>query len=98
MGHVWKNLAVVQIIMFMSFYSFSLVYGNSEIFSQFGFETPPPCVIQLMFVMGMMLAPINEVIGILMIVWSRKKEYEADAFALELDEIWSFIEIRFEKV
>ena len=85
MGHVWKNLAVVQVILFASFYTFSLVYGNEAVFAQFGFASPPPCVVQLMFVMGMMMAPVNEVIGILMVVWSRQKEYEADAFALQLD-------------
>ena len=88
MGHVWKNLVVMQGVILASFYGFSLVFNNAELFAQFGFNSSeaPPCLIQLMFTLGYFMAPVNEVIGIIMTMFSRHNEYEADEFSFKLDE------------
>ena len=36
--------------------------------------------------MGYFMAPVNEVIGIIMTMFSRHNEYQADEFALSLDK------------
>lgn len=88
MGHVWKNLVVMQAVILASFYGFGLVFNNAELFAQFGFDPAeaPPCLIQLMFTLGYFMAPVNEVIGIIMTSFSRFNEYQADEFAINLNK------------
>ena len=87
MGHVMKNLVITQAILFMYFYGFSKVQNNAELFSQFGFspDEAPPSLIQLSYATGFLMAPINEVIGCFMVMFSRYNEYQADEYAYKLN-------------
>lgn len=47
--HQWKRMAVVQIHMFITFYIFNMIIGNTALYSEFSFNTQPVIIGFLLF-------------------------------------------------
>ena len=60
----------------------SLFLESTQLFSAFAVATPSVHFAFIFF--GILFKPVNRLISILLAVWSRKNEYEADAYAAEL--------------
>ena len=87
MGHNLTNFAVSQIHSIVLFYSFSLCYNSDELYRAFGFNDvsrPVPTVIALMLFLSTVWAPVGKLLGYAMTVHSRKCEFEADEYAVNL--------------
>jgi STE24 endopeptidase len=63
----------------MILFLFSLIVKNPEIYEALGVQTPGIHIALIVF--GILLSPLNLVVGILLNIWSRHNEYEADNFA-----------------
>lgn len=87
MGHTVKNFVITQLYSGALFYIFSLCYTSNDLYRAFGFndvDRPIPTIMALLLFLGTIWAPISKVIGFAMTLFSRKCEYEADEFALNL--------------
>ena len=87
MGHNLTNFAVSQIHSIVLFYSFSLCYNSDELYRAFGFNDvsrPVPTIIALMLFLSTVWAPVGKLLGYAMTVHSRKCEFEADEYAVNL--------------
>ncbi len=62
-------------------YLFSVIVKNPEIYGALGVQTPGIHIALIVF--AILLSPLNLVVGILLNIWSRHNEYEADNFAKE---------------
>ncbi|KAI9290052.1 peptidase family M48-domain-containing protein [Umbelopsis sp. AD052] len=82
MNHTLKILIVTQLHLLALFWLFSLFISNTALYQSFGFSTKPILIGFILF--QYIYAPVENVINFLMHVYSRKNEYEADAFALKL--------------
>jgi STE24 endopeptidase len=69
--------------MFYIFALFSIFISNSSLYSSFGFHTQKPIMIGFILFSDA-LAPMDTVVKYLMNILSRKFEFEADQFALQL--------------
>merc|ERR1711862_638066 len=87
LGHTWANFIVTQIYMGVAFYAFSFTYRSADLLVAFGFDDPNraiPTIISLMLFFQTLWAPVDKVLSFILTVDSRKKEFEADAFAAGL--------------
>lgn len=81
--HTFKMMAITQVHMFAIFYGFSRFMGRGDIYEAFGFQGEMPVIIGLML-FSCYLSPIEVVVSFLMHLYSRKNEFEADRFAVNL--------------
>jgi STE24 endopeptidase len=80
-GHIVQRLALGVVQLAVLFLLMGTVLGNAGLHAAFGLDRP---VLWLGFVFFMILfEPAQTVIGILSGLWSRKHEYEADAYAAQ---------------
>lgn len=79
-SHLWKQLGLSQINIFLMFLCFSKFHKDPVFFAGFGFHEETPVIIGLSLFM-MILAPYNEIQGIITTFLSRRFEYQADNFA-----------------
>eukprot|EP00956_Cyclotella_meneghiniana_P023239 scaffold44792_cov34-Cyclotella_meneghiniana.AAC.2 len=87
MGHTVSNFIISNLYTGASFYCFSLCYNSDELYRAFGFNDvsrPIPTIIALMFFMSTVWAPIEKPFSYIMTVHSRKCEFEADEFSVNL--------------
>lgn len=87
MGHTLTNFVISQLYTGASFYCFSLCYNSHELYRAFGFndETRPiPTIIALLLFFQTIWAPIEKMLSYMMTVHSRKCEFEADEFSVNL--------------
>jgi STE24 endopeptidase len=81
--HIVQRLAVSILQAAVLFYLMGLVIGGGafsrELFDAFGVEQISPHVGLVLF--GILFAPASRLLGIAANAWSRKHEFEADAFA-----------------
>ncbi|KAK9459470.1 peptidase family M48-domain-containing protein [Lipomyces oligophaga] len=82
LSHTTRIMAVGQLHLFALFLTFSIFLGNKSLYTSFGFKTPSILIGFLLF--NEILSPLNSVLQFGMSVLSRKYEYEADAFAVNL--------------
>ncbi|KAI9320493.1 peptidase family M48-domain-containing protein [Dichotomocladium elegans] len=82
MSHTLKILMVNQVYMLTMFWLFSYFINNPQLYHDFGFNAMPTLIGFMLF--QYVDAPIDSIIGLLMHVYQRKNEYEADAYALKL--------------
>ncbi|GAB5585559.1 zinc metalloprotease [Umbelopsis nana] len=82
MNHTLKILVVTQLHLLALFWLFSLFISNTALYQSFGFSTKPILIGFILF--QYIYAPVEHLINFFMHVYSRKNEYEADAFALKL--------------
>lgn len=80
-GHIVQRLIVAVVQLAVIFLLMGTVLTNNGLHAAFGLTTP---VLWLGFVFFMILfEPVQTVLGILSGLWSRKHEYEADAYAAQ---------------
>jgi len=87
MGHTVTNFVISQLYMGAAFYSFSLCYNSHELYRAFGFNDDSrqvPTIIALLVFFGTVWEPIDKAISYGMTVHSRKCEFEADEFSVNL--------------
>ncbi|GAB0087905.1 CAAX prenyl protease [Sergentomyia squamirostris] len=85
LGHITKNLIIMQIHLFLLFSAFALLFRTPVLYQALGFPVGvQPILIGLLVVFTYVLAPYNAVINFAMTILSRRFEYQADAFAQEL--------------
>ncbi|BDA43105.1 CAAX prenyl protease 1 homolog [Coccomyxa sp. Obi] len=83
LGHTLKNLVLTQMQMLCTFALFSLVRTSKGLFTSFGFVNQQPAFIAYTL-FSIISAPVNEVVGLLTNILSRRFEFQADAFAVSL--------------
>lgn len=83
-GHFKKKHVVSSVIISLfttgiTFYLLSLTIGRAEFAAALGVSEPSFHIGLVAF--GLLYAPVSMITGILMNIWSRKNEFEADAYA-----------------
>mmetsp|Transcript_30115 Transcript_30115/g.62645 ORF Transcript_30115/g.62645 Transcript_30115/m.62645 type:complete len:525 (+) Transcript_30115:205-1779(+) len=87
MGHTVTNFVISQLYTGASFYCFSLCFNSHELYRAFGFNDesrPVPTIIALLLFFQTIWAPIDKALSYIMTVFSRKCEFEADKFSVDL--------------
>ncbi len=80
-GHITKGMVLSVLQSGAIFFLLSLFLGQEQLFGAFGVETPSVHAGLVFF--SLLFAPIDLVLSFAMSAFSRKNEYEADAFARE---------------
>ncbi|KAL7270626.1 zinc metalloprotease [Rhizina undulata] len=83
MGHTTKLFGIGQFHMFCIFALFSAFINNRSLYQSFGFYQTQPILIGFLL-FNDILQPVDTVLKLFMNILSRKFEYEADAFAVNL--------------
>ncbi|RMZ78194.1 hypothetical protein DV738_g3983, partial [Chaetothyriales sp. CBS 135597] len=83
LSHTTKLFGIAQFHMFYIFALFSVFINNASLYNAFGFHTQHPIIIGFILFSDA-LAPMDAVVRLLMNILSRKFEFEADRFALDL--------------
>ncbi|XP_048766015.1 CAAX prenyl protease 1 homolog [Ostrea edulis] len=83
LNHVLKNFFISQLNTFLCFMVFAFLAKKVVIFRAFGFDTEPT-LIGLMIIFQYIFSPYNEILGFLMIIYTRHCEFQADFFAKSL--------------
>lgn len=85
LNHVTKNICIGQLHMFLMFTAFGYLFNNTALYRIFGFAADErPVLIGLILICNYILAVYNALISFGVTVLSRRFEYEADAFAVQL--------------
>lgn len=83
-GHIRKGMIIGIIHTGLMFWLLSIFLNEPGLFAAFGIETPSVYTGLIFF--GMLYSPVETILSIVMNVFSRKNEYEADAFAADTYE------------
>jgi STE24 endopeptidase len=83
LNHNLKNLVIGQVNTFLCFLMFALLMNQHAVYVAFGFESQPT-LIGLLIIFQFIFSPYNELLSFCMTVLSRRFEFAADAFALQL--------------
>lgn len=83
LNHTLKVMVASFLQLFFVFYLFGLVMKSDQLFDQFGYIDTRASIIGLKLFSNIFV-PVNAVVSLLMTIWSRHNEYEADAFAVLL--------------
>lgn len=85
LGHVTKNIIIMQVQLFLIFVVFSYLFTLSPLYEAVGFyDGTKPILVGFLVIVMYVLAPYNFVISIAMTILSRRFEYQADEFAQKL--------------
>jgi len=89
LGHTLSSFVITQLYFGASFYCFSLCYGPHavDLYQAFGFEgvtRPVPTIIALLLFFQTIWAPIDKVLSFILTVNSRRNEFAADKFSVDL--------------
>uniref|UniRef100_A0AAG5CZ63 CAAX prenyl protease n=1 Tax=Anopheles atroparvus TaxID=41427 RepID=A0AAG5CZ63_ANOAO len=85
LGHVSKNIIIIQVQLFLIFLVFSQLFNYAPLYEAVGLPAgEKPILIGFMVIVMYVLAPYNTLISFAMTIMSRRFEYQADAFAVEL--------------
>ncbi|KAK7205994.1 putative CAAX prenyl protease 1 [Myxozyma melibiosi] len=84
LSHTSQFLMINQVYIFSLFVAFSVFIKNQSLYQSFGFGTQTPVMIGFILFSDI-LTPLNSLLQYGMSVLSRKFEYQADAFAVELN-------------
>ncbi|CAK9296583.1 unnamed protein product [Gordionus sp. m RMFG-2023] len=80
-SHTLKRFVMGQANFFFSFLVFSYLNNNQTLYQAFGFYDQKPILIGFLLILNCFLKPYEIVMEFLENVYSRKCEYDADAFA-----------------
>ncbi len=80
-GHVPRGIALAILHVGAMFFLLHLVLGRPALFAAFGL--PEPSAAAGLVILGLLLAPVELALSILLHAWSRRNEREADRFAVE---------------
>lgn len=81
-NHMFHGLAWAQLYIIGNFYLFSLVKDYSPLYAAFGFKDRPHYIGLSLF--SSLMTPLSFLFGILMTWQSRRREFEADRYAIDL--------------
>mmetsp|Transcript_30255 Transcript_30255/g.42175 ORF Transcript_30255/g.42175 Transcript_30255/m.42175 type:complete len:172 (+) Transcript_30255:1018-1533(+) len=84
LSHTLKNMFIGAAQMLAMLWLFSRFIGNQALYESFGFKDKRNATIIGLILFFYIYSPIAHVIGLLMTMWSRKCEFEADEFAVNL--------------
>jgi len=85
LGHVTKNIIIMQAQLFLIFAVFSYLFTLGPLYEAVGFNAgTKPIIVGFMVIVMYVMAPYNFLIGVAMTFLSRRFEYQADKFALDL--------------
>ncbi|KAF6770957.1 hypothetical protein AHF37_10751 [Paragonimus kellicotti] len=83
-GHTIINLLIGQANLLLMFVVFSSLMNIDSIFASFGFTSTVPILLRLVVIFQFIFSPYNTVLAFLMTVLSRRLEFQADEFAVNL--------------
>ncbi|KAL1131900.1 hypothetical protein AAG570_011511 [Ranatra chinensis] len=83
LGH-WKHNHVLKQILIMQFCAFGFLFQYPQLYQAFGFVNEKPVIVGLIVVLQFIFSPYNSVMSFLLIILSRKYEFQADRFAKSL--------------
>jgi len=84
LNHTLKNMFIGAGQMLAMLWLFSRFIGNENLYRSFGFTDTNNATIIGLMLFSSVYSPIAHVTGLLMVMWSRKCEFEADEFAVNL--------------
>lgn len=87
LGHSICNFLISQVYFGIIFFCFSLCYENPELYSAFGFNDPNrivPTIVALTLFFQTLWSPLDKIVGLATTLYSRKCEFEADEFSVNL--------------
>eukprot|EP00056_Hartaetosiga_gracilis_P002975 m.58587 g.58587 ORF g.58587 m.58587 type:complete len:482 (-) comp11273_c0_seq1:100-1545(-) len=84
-NHVIKMFTMQQAVVFFYFLAFSKLINLEGMYTDFGFHDSKPVVIGLTLVFSYLLSPVSTVLGFLVTAYTRKNEFQADRFAVSLN-------------
>ncbi|XP_055374689.1 CAAX prenyl protease 1 homolog [Condylostylus longicornis] len=85
LGHVTKNIVVMQIHLLLMFAAFQYLFEYDEFYQAVGFpKGERPVLVGLLLILSYVLGAYNAIISFAMTVLSRRFEYQADDFANQL--------------
>lgn len=84
--HTMQGFVIQQIYILASFYVFGRCMNDAELFASFGFvgDSSKPVIIGFLLFSQTIWAPVEHVLSFLMTLNTRKNEFQADAFAVDL--------------
>lgn len=82
LSHTLYNFVAMQIVTFVQFGLYTVVRNSTAIYSAFGFSGQSALIGLMLF--QQIIAPVDHVVGFLFNMLSRRYEFQADAFAVEL--------------
>lgn len=80
--HILQGMAFGIAQMGVTFYLLSFFLNNAELFRAFGLQETSVYLSLILF--GFLFQPITKVLSVMLSVWSRKNEFEADAYAADV--------------
>lgn len=83
-SHVTKNLVVMQVNLFLLFALFSVMFKYPPLYKAVGFYKIQPVLVGLFVVLQYVMMPYNTLLSFIMTCVSRRFEFQADNFAVEL--------------
>ncbi|KAF7268777.1 hypothetical protein GWI33_018127 [Rhynchophorus ferrugineus] len=83
-NHTIKNLVIMQVNLFLLFLVFSFMFKYELLYRAVGFYNIQPVLVGLYVVLQCVMMPYNSLLSFVMTVLSRKFEFEADDFAIQL--------------
>ncbi|CAH0479008.1 unnamed protein product [Peronospora belbahrii] len=84
--HTAQGFVIQQAYILASFYVFGLCMNDAELFASFGFagDSTKPVIIGFMLFSQTVWAPVEHVLSFLITLNTRRNEFQADAFAVDL--------------
>jgi len=87
MWHTIQGLVVTLAYSFVMLYSFGFVMNNEDLYTSFGFSSAKaykPVIIGITLFCSTIWAVVGHIVGFLMNINSRRNEFQADKFAVDL--------------
>lgn len=82
-SHTLQMFLASQIHLFLAFYVFSSSLDNGDLYASFGFSARPTLIGLFLFFQAIW-SPIDKTLSLAITLWTRKNEFEADAYAVDL--------------
>ncbi|XP_059484997.1 CAAX prenyl protease 1 homolog [Neocloeon triangulifer] len=84
LNHVAKNIIIMQVNLFLMFAAFGFFSQYEPMYRAFGFESEKPVLVGMVIVLQYIFSPYNAVLGCILTCLSRRFEFQADAFAVQM--------------
>ena len=89
LSHTIQGLIISQCVSFALFYSYGMVKDNTDMYQSFGYDfddntTSIPHAVGISLFLTTLWKPVNQVLQFLLTLNTRKNEFQADAFAVNL--------------
>ncbi|CDI87558.1 peptidase family M48 domain-containing protein, putative [Eimeria praecox] len=84
-NHFTQRLTLMFLNLFVTFYLYGKVMNNDHLYGCFGYGSDAKSPIIGLMLLANILAPVHTILSVLSTLLSRKHEFQADAFACELN-------------